>query len=88
MLGRAFALLWGSLGALLAPRGFPGLQYVAVSQRTRDELIELGVAPGAIAVIHNGIDVGDFRPAPEAGATIRAESVSYTHLTLPTTYSV
>ncbi|HSF99299.1 MAG TPA: glycosyltransferase family 4 protein [Ornithinibacter sp.] len=48
-----------ALESRVAPRAFRGLQYVAVSQRTRDELVELGVAPGAIAVIHNGTD-----PAP------------------------
>ena len=48
-----------ALESRVAPRAFRGLQYVAVSQRTREELIELGVAPEAIAVIHNGTD-----PAP------------------------
>lgn len=40
----------------VAPRTYRSRQYVAVSGRTRDELVDLGVAPGHIAVIHNGTD--------------------------------
>jgi glycosyltransferase involved in cell wall biosynthesis len=46
---------WG-LESRVAPRLYHGRQYVAVSHRTRDELGELGVEPGHIAVIHNGTD--------------------------------
>jgi glycosyltransferase involved in cell wall biosynthesis len=48
------------LESRVSPRVFRGQQYVAVSQRTREELEDLGVAPGAIAVIHNGTE----RPLP------------------------
>ncbi|WP_406831029.1 glycosyltransferase family 4 protein [Pedococcus sp. KACC 23699] len=40
----------------VAPRVYRSRQYVAVSGRTRDELVELGVTAGHIAVIHNGTD--------------------------------
>jgi glycosyltransferase involved in cell wall biosynthesis len=46
---------WG-VESRLSPRVYRGRQYVAVSGRTRDELAELGVDPGHIAVIHNGTD--------------------------------
>jgi glycosyltransferase involved in cell wall biosynthesis len=40
----------------VAPRVYRGRQYVAVSERTRDELSDLGVRADDIAVIHNGTD--------------------------------
>ena len=40
----------------IAPRLYRSRQYVAVSGRTRDELVELGVVADHIAVIHNGTD--------------------------------
>ncbi|HEX7536205.1 MAG TPA: glycosyltransferase family 4 protein [Dermatophilaceae bacterium] len=46
---------WG-IESRLSPRVYRGRQYVAVSGRTKDELAELGVDPGNIAVIHNGTD--------------------------------
>jgi glycosyltransferase involved in cell wall biosynthesis len=46
---------WG-IESRLSPRVYRGLQYVAVSGRTKDELAALGVDPSHIAVIHNGTD--------------------------------
>ncbi|HYJ67146.1 MAG TPA: glycosyltransferase family 4 protein [Nocardioidaceae bacterium] len=46
--------------SVLSPRLYAGCQYVAVSAATRDELGELGIDPGRIAVVHNGSD-----PAPD-----------------------
>jgi glycosyltransferase involved in cell wall biosynthesis len=43
----------------VAPRLYRGCQYVAVSTATRDELVEQGVVPDYLAVVHNGTD-----PAP------------------------
>lgn len=40
----------------LSPRVYRGRQYVAVSERTREELGSLGVDARHIAVIHNGTD--------------------------------
>ncbi|KQZ88029.1 group 1 glycosyl transferase [Phycicoccus sp. Root563] len=40
----------------IAPRVYRSRQYVAVSGRTRDELVDLGVTGAHIAVIHNGTD--------------------------------
>lgn len=42
------------LESRVSPRFYRGDQYVAVSDDTRNELIQLGVAPEAIHVIHNG----------------------------------
>jgi glycosyltransferase involved in cell wall biosynthesis len=44
------------LESRVAPRAFRGQQYVAVSQRTREELTALGVDPHAISVVHNGTE--------------------------------
>ena len=51
----AASIGWG-IESRLSPRVYRGSQYVAVSGRTKDELAELGVDPGHIAVIHNGTD--------------------------------
>jgi len=51
----------------LAPRVYRGARYVAVSESTRQELVGLGVEPGSIAVVHNGIDppaVASLPPTP------------------------
>jgi len=39
----------------LAPRLYRRARYVAVSEATRRELVGLGVPPGAITVVHNGL---------------------------------
>lgn len=44
------------LESRVAPRAFRGQQYVAVSERTREELVELGVPADAISIIHNGTE--------------------------------
>ncbi len=44
------------LESQVAPRAHRRMQYVAVSQRTREELLELGVAENSVAVIHNGTE--------------------------------
>jgi glycosyltransferase involved in cell wall biosynthesis len=54
--GPAAARMGWFLESRVAPRAFRGRQYVAVSQRTRDELVELGVDAGSVAVIHNGTE--------------------------------
>ena len=46
---------WG-IESRLAPLAYRGRQYVAVSERTRMELVELGVRAHDVAVIHNGTD--------------------------------
>jgi len=51
----------------LSPRMYRRCQYVAVSQATRQELVELGVDRGRIAVVHNGtapeLDIADGKTA-------------------------
>lgn len=42
--------------SVLAPRMYARSQYVAVSDSTRRELVELGVAPDRITIIHNGTE--------------------------------
>lgn len=54
--GRGIAAAGWTVESRLAPRLYRGRQYVAVSGRTRDELVELGVCREHIAVIHNGTD--------------------------------
>jgi glycosyltransferase involved in cell wall biosynthesis len=44
------------LESRIAPRAFRGQQYVAVSERTREELTGLGVPAEAISIIHNGTE--------------------------------
>ncbi|HEY9565411.1 MAG TPA: glycosyltransferase family 4 protein [Nocardioides sp.] len=51
--GRAGKVGWW-IEKTLAPRVYRNCQYVAVSQATREELIELGVDAERIAVVHNG----------------------------------
>jgi glycosyltransferase involved in cell wall biosynthesis len=52
----------------LSPRLYARCQYVAVSGATRDELGELGIDTGRIAVVHNGSD-----PAPDLAGERAAE---------------
>jgi len=40
----------------LAPRAFRGRPYVAVSEATRSELVQLGVSQADITLVHNGTD--------------------------------
>lgn len=54
--GPLAARLGWAIESRLAPRIYRGHQYVAVSGRTRDELVQLGVERDHIAVIHNGTD--------------------------------
>jgi glycosyltransferase involved in cell wall biosynthesis len=49
----------------LAPRVYRRCRYVAVSEATRAELTELGVAPDRITVIHNGTPEPPAVPAAE-----------------------
>jgi glycosyltransferase involved in cell wall biosynthesis len=57
--GRALAAVGWWLESWVSPRVHRGCQYIAVSEVTRRELVELGVREAAIAVVHNGA-----RPVP------------------------
>ena len=63
-----FAGVGGRLGwyleSRIAPRLYRRHHYVTVSEATRDELVSLGVEPGRISIVHNGLD----DPCPEPGA--------------------
>ncbi len=52
------------LESRLAPRLYRRCRYVAVSQATRRELVELGVSAGRIHVVHNGAERPVLDPAP------------------------
>ncbi|HEY6796204.1 MAG TPA: glycosyltransferase family 4 protein [Kineosporiaceae bacterium] len=54
------------LESKVAPRVYRGHRYVAVSEATRRELIELGVDPESIGVVHNGTDVKALPAQPRA----------------------
>lgn len=46
------------------PAVYRGLPAQAVSESTRDDLVDRGLRRGDIRVIHNGVDVDFFRPDP------------------------
>lgn len=50
------------------PRLYRGVDTIAVSPSTRDDLIERGLPAGQIEVIPNGVDLAHFRPGPGFGA--------------------
>ena len=50
----------------VSPRLYRGRPYVAVSERTRTELVELGVRGEDVTVIHNGTDLPLALSAPRA----------------------
>ena len=55
----------------LSPRVYRHHNYIAVSQRTRDELVSLGISSHRISVVHNGIrspDLGPFAPLSATGS--------------------
>jgi glycosyltransferase involved in cell wall biosynthesis len=45
-------------------RGYRGVDFQAVSQSTRDDLVSRGIDQGRIEVIYNGVDVDALTPAP------------------------
>ena len=59
------AVTW--LLELPVPRAFAGRPAVAVSQSTRADLVRRGMAPEAIEVIPNGVDLDAHAPAPGLG---------------------
>lgn len=57
--------------SVVAPRALRSCRYVAVSEATRAELIDHGVKPDAITVVHNGIDaLPDTGVAPDPAPRI------------------
>ena len=53
----------------IIPAVYRGLPCVAVSESTRDDLAHRGLDPADIAVIRNGVELDDLRPATERFAT-------------------
>lgn len=69
------------LESRLAPRVYRGAPYVTVSASSRGQLVELGVDPGRIRIVANGIDpleISDAAPAPAPapGAPVRVVTLS------------
>lgn len=57
--------LYSALNAYWEKRAFRKAQtIIAVSDQVRSELVEIGVTPDKICVIHNGVDVAEFKPGP------------------------
>lgn len=55
--------MYSSVNAWLERRILPRARHiVAVSDKVREELVGIGLAPDSISVIHNGVDVGEFTP--------------------------
>jgi glycosyltransferase involved in cell wall biosynthesis len=52
--GRTLAAAGWWLESRVSPRMHRGCQYIAVSEVTRRELVELGVDESAVAIVHNG----------------------------------
>ena len=61
--GRVVATIGWFIESRIAPRVQRGCHYVAVSQVTRQELVELGVQRSAVTLVHNGTT----RPVPVDG---------------------
>lgn len=51
------------------PWGYRRAGFHAISESTRDDLVARGVAPGAIEVIHPGVDSRHFQPDPGVSRT-------------------
>ena len=58
------------LESRVGPRAYRRSRYVAVSDVTRDELVDLGVDGAAISVVHNGIEPPRLVPDPAAVPTL------------------
>jgi len=77
-------LAWVEWGPLPAPlrHGLPNRLYrraaepvqavLAISSGTRRSLIEAGLDPAQVHVVHNVVDAGEIRPDPSAGRAFRA----------------
>ena len=60
---RAARIGWW-IESVLCPRLYRGTQYVTVSETTKGELVELGVAAARIRVLYNGLDPVPGTPPP------------------------
>jgi len=67
----AYQWLYSAVNARMERRALQRSRHVvAVSEKVRDELLEIDVPAERISVIHNGVDVDEFTPSA-AGATDR-----------------
>src|SRR5690606_25642038 len=56
------AMVW--VAEKLIPPCYRKAWFHAISESTRDDLVDRGVARGRIAVVHPGVDSGHYRPVP------------------------
>ncbi|MEL6770084.1 MAG: glycosyltransferase family 4 protein [Bacteroidota bacterium] len=65
--------LYTSANARLERRAFAeAKRVIAVAERVRDELVDIGVPTEKITVVNNGVDVEEFRPTPMSAEDRRA----------------
>ncbi|MEM6785167.1 MAG: glycosyltransferase family 4 protein [Bacteroidota bacterium] len=70
----AYHKLYTSVNARLERRAFAAAKrVVAVAERVRDELVDIGVPPEKITVVNNGVDIEEFRPAGPRSASMAPE---------------
>lgn len=70
----AYHKLYTSTNARLERRAFAeAKRVIAVADRVRDELVEIGVPPENITVVNNGVDVAEFHPTGPRDATMAAQ---------------
>jgi glycosyltransferase involved in cell wall biosynthesis len=78
---RGLAMFGWWLESWVSPRVHRGCQYVAVSEITRQELVELGVDEHAVAIVHNGTQSVDpavtVRPNPEPSLVVLGRLVPH-----------
>lgn len=66
--GPLVARLGWAVESRVVPRVYRNSPYVAVSTPTRDELVDLGVEPERISIIHNGTDTPRALDVPRSAA--------------------
>jgi glycosyltransferase involved in cell wall biosynthesis len=78
--GGALARFGWWLESTISPRVHRGCQYIAVSEVTRRELVELGVAPENVAIVHNGTmpaAAGQSAPDPQPSLVVLGRLVPH-----------
>lgn len=63
--------LYTNVGALLERFIVPKARIIcAVSAKVKDELVDLGMPPSRMRVVHNGVDVQEFHPGTVSGTSL------------------
>ena len=67
----AYQWLYSTLNARLEQIALRRARHVvAVSEKVREELLTIGVPASSMSVIHNGVDINEFRPGPKGRSAI------------------